>query len=120
MHRFLSRSRASYRSTEIIAFTGNNISAKSDQASRSLEARLSTDRPDPENRDFKHEDPIEWTQDHRGQILRALYTIMLGNPQLRDRGRVPIIAQGYSLHHVVTKLRIQKLTSLSETVALVI
>jgi hypothetical protein len=32
----------------------------------------------------------------------------------------PIIAQGYSLHHVVTKLRIQKLTSLSETDALVI
>jgi Bifunctional DNA primase/polymerase, N-terminal len=34
----------------ILAFTGNNIGPKSDQASRSLEARLTTDRPDPENR----------------------------------------------------------------------
>lgn len=69
----------------IHGFTGNNIGPKSDQASRSLEARLSTDRPDPENREFKHQDPIGWTQDHRGQILRALYTILLGNPQLKRR-----------------------------------
>jgi len=66
----------------IQAFTGNNIGPKSDQASRSLEARLSTDRPDPENRHFQHPDPIAWTLDHRGEILRALYTILLGNPQL--------------------------------------
>lgn len=73
----------------IQAFTGNNIGPKSDQASRSLEARLTTDRTDPENRDFKHPDPIEWTRDHRGQILRALYTILLGNPRLKPRGRQP-------------------------------
>ena len=66
----------------IQAFTGNNIGPKSDQASRSLEARLTTDRPDPENRHFQHPDPIAWTLDHRGEILRALYTILLGNPQL--------------------------------------
>jgi hypothetical protein len=69
----------------IHAFTGNNIGPKSDQASRSLEARLSTDRTDPENREFKHPNPIGWTQDHRGQILGALYTILLGNPQLKHR-----------------------------------
>ena len=69
----------------IHGFTGNNIGPKSDQASRSLEARLSTDRTDPENREFKHPDPIGWTQDHRGQILEALYTILLGNPQLKAR-----------------------------------
>jgi hypothetical protein len=69
----------------IHGFTGNNIGPKSDQASRSLEARLSTDRTDPENREFKHPDPIGWTQDHRGQILGALYTILLGNPQLKCR-----------------------------------
>jgi hypothetical protein len=67
----------------INAFTGNNIGPKLDQASRSLEARLSTDRTDPEDREFKHPDPITWTQDHRGQILDALYTILLGNPQLK-------------------------------------
>jgi hypothetical protein len=73
----------------INAFTGNNIGPKSDQASRSLEARLSTDRPDPENRVFTHEDPIGWTADHRGQILNALYTILLGNPQLQRERRRP-------------------------------
>jgi hypothetical protein len=71
--------------TTIIAFTGNNIGPKSDQASRSLEVRLTTDRPDPENREFQHPDPVGWTQDHRGQILGALYTILLGNPQIKDR-----------------------------------
>jgi hypothetical protein len=63
----------------IIAFTGNNIRPKSDTASRSLVVRLGTERPDPENRTFAHDDPIAWTLDHRGQILNAFYTIMLGN-----------------------------------------
>ena len=64
----------------IIAFTGNNIRPKSDTASRSLIARLSVDRLDPENRPFVHDDPVVWTLDHRGDILRALYTVLLGNP----------------------------------------
>ena len=76
-------------SNTVHAFTGNNIGPKSDQASRSLEVRIMTDRPDPENRAFKHSDPIGWTRDHRGQILRALYTIMLGNPQLKPGERGP-------------------------------
>jgi hypothetical protein len=63
-------------------FTGNNIGAKGDLASRSLTVRLDVDRPDPENRQFKHPDPIGWTEDHRAEILRALYTILLGNPSL--------------------------------------
>jgi hypothetical protein len=71
----------------IMGFTGNNIRPKSDQASRSLEARLTADRPDPENRPFVHPDPIGWTLDHRGEILRALYVILLGNPQLRPECR---------------------------------
>jgi hypothetical protein len=66
----------------INAFTGNNIQAAGDLASRCLEARLSVDRPDPQNRTFVHVDPIKWTLDHRGSILKALYTILLGNPQL--------------------------------------
>jgi hypothetical protein len=70
-----------------MGFTGNNIRPKSDQASRSLEARLTADRPDPENRPFVHPDPIGWTLDHRGEILRALYVILLGNPQLRPECR---------------------------------
>jgi hypothetical protein len=64
-------------------FTGNNIGARGDLASRRLEARIEVDRADPENRDFVHPDPIGWTEDNRGKILRALYTIMLGNPALK-------------------------------------
>jgi hypothetical protein len=63
-------------------FTGNNIAPKGDLTSRSLKIRLEVDRPDPENRPFKHPDPVGWTEAHRGQILGALYTILLGNPEL--------------------------------------
>jgi hypothetical protein len=69
-------------STTVNMFTGNNISPRGDMASRSLQVRLTVDRPDPENRKFEHADPIAWTIDHRGNILYALYTILLGNPRL--------------------------------------
>jgi hypothetical protein len=62
--------------------TGNNINPQGDLASRSLHVRLSVDRPDPENRTFAHPDPIAWTEANRAELLRALYTILLGNPQL--------------------------------------
>jgi hypothetical protein len=71
-------------------FTGNNIGPKGDLASRSLNIRLSVDRADPENRDFKHPDPIGWTDKHRAEIIVALYTILLGNPQLKE----PVDAEG--------------------------
>jgi hypothetical protein len=64
-------------------FTGNNIGPRGDMASRSLLVRLEVDRADPENRLFRHPDPILWTEMNRGRILQALYTILLGNPQLR-------------------------------------
>ena len=65
----------------ILFFTGNNIAPRGDLASRALMVRLSVDRVDPENRPFKHPDPVEWTNEHRGQILASLYTILLGNPR---------------------------------------
>jgi hypothetical protein len=68
------------------SFTGNNITARGDMASRSLMCRLEVDRPDPENREFRHPDPIGWTEQHRGKILSALYTILRGNPR-RTPGR---------------------------------
>ncbi len=71
----------------IPAFTGNNILPQGDLASRSLEARINVDRPDPENRAFKHPDPFGWTLDHRRQIIKALYTILLGNPRLHTRDK---------------------------------
>jgi hypothetical protein len=42
---------------------------------------LDVNRPDPENREFEHSDPIGWTVAHRGEILCALYTVVLGNPR---------------------------------------
>jgi hypothetical protein len=63
-------------------FTGNNIGPKGDLASRALQVRLDVDRVDPENRQFRHPDPIGWTQANRAAILTALYTILLGNPTL--------------------------------------
>src|SRR5215467_12377599 len=65
-------------------FTGNNIGPCGDLASRSLRIRLAVDRTDPENRAFRHPDPIGWTEGHRAEILRALYTVLLGNPILRS------------------------------------
>jgi hypothetical protein len=64
-------------------FTGNNIGPRGDLASRSLRIRLDVDRVDPENRAFMHPDPVGWTENHRAEILAALYTILLGNPQLK-------------------------------------
>jgi hypothetical protein len=54
-----------------------------------LHIRLDADRADPENRVFKHPDPIKWTQDHRAEILAALYTILLANPQLETSQDAP-------------------------------
>jgi hypothetical protein len=69
-------------------FTGNNIAPRGDLASRSLRTRLEVDRADPENRPFRYPDPIAWTEARRGQILFALYTILLGNPMFRPGSNV--------------------------------
>ena len=70
-------------------FTGNNIAPRGDLASRSLHIRLAVDRPDPENRAFQHPDPIAWTNDHRAQIIGAMYTILLGNQMLETPSDAP-------------------------------
>ena len=70
--------------TTVLCFTGNNIGPKGDLASRSLVTRLDVDRPDPENRAFKHADPVAYTLENRGQILRAFYVVLRANPQLVD------------------------------------
>lgn len=73
--------------------TGVNISAVGELASRALEVRLDTSALDvepkflsqPENRPVKHSDPVRWTEDHRAKIMKALYTILLGNPMLDEK-----------------------------------
>jgi hypothetical protein len=77
----------SVSSAVVHMFTGNNIGPRGDLASRSLQVRLDVDRPDPENREFVHADPIGWTETHRGEILSALYTVLLGNPALDPKSR---------------------------------
>ena len=84
--RVLSESRTETVSCAAIpAFTGNNIQPKGDLASRALETRINVDRPDPENRAFAHPDPFGWTLDHRGKIIEAFYTILIGNPRLKEK-----------------------------------
>jgi hypothetical protein len=58
-------------------------------ASRSLKIFLDVERADPENRKFKHPDPVGWTLNMRAEILGALYTILLGNPFLDQRRDAP-------------------------------
>jgi hypothetical protein len=71
-------------------FTGNNIAPRGDLASRSLEVRLELDRYDPENREFRHPDPIGWTDSMRAEILAGFYTILLGNPTLKKPRDAPM------------------------------
>ena len=81
-------------------FTGNNIGPRGDLASRALTARLEVETADPENRPFLHPDPIGWTEAHRGKILQALYTIMLGNPRLTDKAATPAVTRFKDWWHV--------------------
>jgi hypothetical protein len=75
--------------TSIMMFTGNNISPVGDTANRALIVRLAATGPEPENREYQHSDSTAWTLDHRGQILHALYTLLLSNPQITAAGYRP-------------------------------
>ena len=74
--------------TTVQIFTGNAIAPRGDMASRSFVLPLNVDRPDPENREFKHQDPLAWTQANRTKILSALYTILIGGALQRPQGQV--------------------------------
>ena len=69
--------------TSVHIFTGNNITPVRDMASRTFVIRLNVDRPDPENRKFKHPDPLAWTLENRARILEALYKLLAWNPVLQ-------------------------------------
>lgn len=62
-------------------FTGNGIHPVGDMTSRCFRVSLEVDRPDPENRPFRHPDPVGWTLDHRGKILNAAYAILMVDRQ---------------------------------------
>lgn len=92
---------ATVPATTTVFFTGNNILPKGDMASRSIVIRLKVDQYDPENRPVMHEDAVVWTIKHRGNILRALYTILLGNPRLRAEKRGPAETRFKTWWHIV-------------------
>ena len=75
-------------STTVQIFTGNSIMPRGDMASRSLMLALNVSRPDPENREFAHADPLAWTQANQPKIVRALYTLLiagaLNSPKQRE------------------------------------
>jgi hypothetical protein len=75
-------------SSTIQIFTGNSIAPRGDMASRSFILPLNVNRPDPENREFRHADPLAWTQANRANILRSLYTILVGGALLRPNDQV--------------------------------
>ncbi len=73
-------------STCIHLFTGNNILPIGDLASRTLHVKLDVKTADPENRKFKHRDPLAWTRQNREKILRAMYVVMLAEPNVTNDG----------------------------------
>ena len=73
-------------STAVHVFTGNMISPRGDMASRSLIMHLEVERPDPENRTFKHADPIGWSLANRSRIVTDLYKILVGGAHRRPPG----------------------------------
>ena len=75
-------------SNTIQVFTGNSIAPRGDMASRSLMMALKVDRPDPENRNFAHPDPLAWTETNRSKILRALYTVLIAGALNRPQNQV--------------------------------
>jgi hypothetical protein len=74
----------------IHVFTGSNVNPAGDLGSRSLVIKLDTDRHDPENRDFRHPDPIGWTDANRARLIKSFYTILLGNPALKLQRDAPM------------------------------
>jgi hypothetical protein len=75
-------------SSTIQIFTGNSIAPRGDMASRSFILPLNVNRPDPENREFRHADPLAWTHANRAKILRSLYTILVGGALSRPKDQV--------------------------------
>jgi hypothetical protein len=83
--RVLGESRTEAVRSPVIVLTGNALQLGGDGASRTLQIELTADRPDPENREFRHPDIMAWVDRNRVAIIRACMTILMGNPVLRDR-----------------------------------
>jgi hypothetical protein len=71
-------------SSTVHLFTGNNIGPRGDMASRSLVVRLAVNRPDPENRNFKHPDPLACCS-RLGGARRGSVSMLSGVSRVRWR-----------------------------------
>jgi len=49
---------------------------------------LNAGRPDPENRDFVHPDPLTWARVNRFKIVKALYTILVAGVRNQKPGEI--------------------------------
>ena len=76
--------------TMIQAWTGNLITPGGDFTRRARRIHLDTDMPRPEDRKVQHQDPVGWTEPHRSEILRCLYTILIHAGQHRPANQVPV------------------------------
>ncbi|MSP75402.1 MAG: hypothetical protein EXR12_04635 [Rhodospirillaceae bacterium] len=72
----------------IQVFTGNQIAPKGDMSSRSFLIGLDADQPNPEDRDFVHRAPLEWTRSNRFKIMGALYTILIAGARNRQPNEI--------------------------------
>lgn len=83
--RVLGESRTEAVRSPVVVLTGNALQMGGDSGSRTLTIELTADRPDPENRNFKHPDILGWCDRNRAAILKAALTVLLGNPTLRNQ-----------------------------------
>lgn len=63
----------------VMAATGNNVQVQGDTARRYYPIELFYDGEHPENRpesDFQHPDVEAWTDEHRGELLTAVFTLI--------------------------------------------
>jgi hypothetical protein len=70
----------------IQCWTGNAIVPSGDLATRSFSVMLRASRVDPENRPFRHPNPVGWSLDNRMRILAALYVLLCLPRPIIDHG----------------------------------
>ena len=63
--RVLGESRTEAVRSPVVVLTGNALQMGGDSGSRTLTIELTADRPDPENREFKHPDILGWCDRNR-------------------------------------------------------
>lgn len=71
--------RVSLPNRAVMAATGNNVQVLGDTGRRYYPIEMFYDGANPENRpesDFQHPDVEAWTEEHRGELLTAVFTLI--------------------------------------------